>query len=76
MRKSALLASVDLSTRRKRMAAASLAIDLLEQIRFAEQEYLDRIQLNLHGSSAYAAAADDTIDNLIAAIINLLRIFQ
>ena len=75
MRKSALLASVDLSTLRKRRAAASLAIDLLEQIRFAEQEYFDRIPLNLHGSSAYAAA-DDTIDNLIAAIINLLRILQ
>ena len=75
MKKTVLLASVDVSTRRKRRAAVSLAIDLLERIRIAEQKYLDRIPLNLHGSVAYAAA-EDTVDTLIAAIVTLLRAFE
>lgn len=75
MKKNVLLSSVDVSTRRKRRGAVSLAIDLLEKIRFAEQKYLDRIPLNFHGSTAYVAA-EDTVYNLIMTIVILSDAFE
>ena len=65
-----IIASVDVSSRRKRRAATALAIGLLGKIHLAEEDYLSRIPLNLHGSAAYAAA-EDTIDSLIDAILTL-----
>jgi hypothetical protein len=62
------LASIDLSTRHKRKVAISLVIDLITKIRFAEQDYLARMPPHLYGSAAYIAA-EDTIDNLIAATL-------
>ena len=43
----------DLSSRGKRRKAATLAVALLEQIRDAEEAYLERIPDNLQGSDAY-----------------------
>ena len=65
-----IIASIDVSSRRKRRAATALAIDLLEKIRLAEEQYQSNIPLNLHESAAYAAA-EDTIDSLIDAILTL-----
>ena len=74
MKKSDLLASIDVSTRRKRKAAASLAFDLLQRICYAEKEYLKRIPLHLHGSDAYNAA-DYTVETLTAALVTLCDAF-
>jgi hypothetical protein len=65
-----IIASVDVSSRRKRRAATALAIDLLEKIRLAEEQYQSNIPLNLQESAAYAAA-EETIDSLIDAILLL-----
>ena len=70
MKSSSIVAAIDVSTRRKRRAATALAIDLLGKIHLAEEDYVSRIPLNLHGSDAYAAA-EDTIDSLIDAILIL-----
>lgn len=64
-------ASVDVSTRGKRRKAVKLVIEILENIRFAEEAYLERIPLNLRNSAAYSAA-DYSIDLIINAIISLL----
>jgi len=74
MRKNVLLASLDLSKRRKRRAATSLAFDLLQRIRHAEKEYLDRIPFYLHGSHAHIAA-HCTVDALTAALVTLCDAF-
>jgi len=70
-----IIASVDVSTRRKRRAATALVIDLLEKIRSAEEEYQSRIPLNLQESGAYAAA-EETIDSLIDATLTLSCAFD
>ena len=75
IKKSVLLASIDVSTRRKRKAATHFVIDLLMIIRFAEQEYFDRIPPHLHGSADHTAS-EDTIDTLIAATVALSEAFQ
>ena len=64
------IAAIDVSTRRKRRAATALAIDLLGKIHLAEEDYVSKIPPNLHGSAAYAAA-EDTIDSLVDAILTL-----
>jgi len=74
MKKNVLFASTDLSTRRKRKAATSLAFDLLRKIRCAEKEYLDRIPLHLHGSDAYTVAYY-TVDALTSALVILCDAF-
>ena len=74
MKKSAFLDSIDVSTRRKRKAATCLACDLLQRIRHAEKEYLDRIPLHLHGSDAYTAA-DYTVDILTEVLVTLCDAF-
>ena|GEM_PF-3011008 len=70
-----LIKSVDVSTRRKRRTATSLAIDLLEKIRFAEEKYLERIPCNLKNSVAYETA-EDTVDTLVSAIVTLLSAYD
>jgi hypothetical protein len=46
----------DLSTRRKRRVAMSFAIELLEMIYRAEDNYKENLPLHLHGSKSYAVA--------------------
>jgi len=58
-----MIASVDLSTRRKRRYAVSLAITLFERIRAAEAAYMERIPPNLHNSDAY-----DTTDFVLTSL--------
>ena len=70
-----LIKSVDVSTRHKRKVATLLAIELLEQIRFAEEKYLERIPCNLKNSCVYATA-EDTVDILISAIVTLLSAYD
>lgn len=70
MKKSDLLASIDVSTRRKRKAATYFAMRLLGKIRAAEQEYLYRIPRKLHGSAEFVAT-QDAIETLIVAILTL-----
>ena len=74
MKKSAFLASVNLSTRRKRRAATDLAFYLLQRICYAEKEYLDRMPLHLHGSDVYNAA-DYTVNILTDALYTLCDAF-
>jgi hypothetical protein len=74
MRKDILLASIDLSKRRKRKAATSLAFDLIQRIRYAEKEYLDQIPFHLHESDAYNAAYY-TVDALTSALVSLCDAF-
>ena len=69
------LDSVDVSTRGKRRKAMMFAIDLLEKIRHVEERYLERIPLNLRSGSAYFDA-DYSVDTIIAAIIELLRVYE
>ena len=71
----ALFDSRDLSTRSKRKAALTLAMNLIEKIRFAEEAYLERIPLNLHGSSAYAVT-DEAVDILTDSIITLGSVYD
>ena len=74
MKKSVLLDSIDVSTRRKRKAATHIALNLLQRVRHAEKEYLDRIPLHLHGSDAYTAAYY-TVDILTEALVTLCDAF-
>ena len=72
--KSVLLASVYVSTRRKRRIATNLAINLLMKINWAEQEYLDRMPLYRHGSDAHTSA-DYTVEALTTALVTLCDAF-
>jgi len=75
MKTGTIIDSVDVSNRQKRKAAVSLAIELLEKVRFAEEAYLARIPPNLYGSSLYAAS-DEAIDILTDAILTLMPIYD
>lgn len=64
------LGSVDISTRPKRRIAVSKIVRLLNLIYSEEEEYLNRIPLNLQGGNAYDAA-EDSLSCLIDAIDSL-----
>ena len=61
---------IDVSTRQKRRNATSLAIGLLERIRFAEEASLERFPTNLQDGDAYANA-EYSLEVLVDAIVNL-----
>jgi hypothetical protein len=65
-----LFMSADLSSRGKRRKVVILVIDLLMRIRTAEQTLIERMPLNLHGSTAYDTAeyAIDILDEVIDVI--------
>lgn len=65
--------SVDVSTRRARKYAVILAIEILEKVRFREEERLADMAPARSRSRAYART-DESIDNLINAIIVLQRV--
>jgi len=64
------LDSIDVSTRGKRRKAMELAVELLEKIRYAEEQYMERIPLNLRSGDAYFSA-DYSVDALLDAINRL-----
>jgi hypothetical protein len=64
------LDSIDVSTRRKRREAMVVAIELLEKIRHAEEQYMERTSLNLRSSGAYLEAGYN-VDAIIDAVIGL-----
>lgn len=70
-----IVASVDVSSRRKRRAATILVIELLDKIYLAEEKYQSNIPFNLQESAAYAAA-NETIDSLIDAMLILDAAFD
>ena len=74
MKQNAFIASIDVSTRRKRRVATAMAITLLEKIHSAEEQYQENIPENLQGSSAYNAA-EETLDSLVEAICVLAGAF-
>ena len=61
---------VDVTTRRKRREILSIAVQLLEQIRQAEEAYLERVPENFQLSEAYVATEEyvgfiaDALDSL------------
>jgi len=65
-----IAAFLDLSTRKKRRKAIGLVIDILENIRVAEEQCMARMPYNLQGGKAFAAA-DYSIDIIIEAIAGL-----
>jgi len=65
-----IIDSLDVSTRRKRRKSVVLVVEMLEKIRFAEEGYMERMPLNLHGSQSYADA-DYSVDCIIDAIVAL-----
>ena len=70
------LDSIDVSTRGTRRKAMWLVvIELLEKIRHAEERYMERVPLNLRSGSAYFDA-DYSVDTMIAAIIELMRVYE
>ena len=69
-----ILDSIDVSTRRKRRKAMTLVIELLEKIRHAEEQYMERMPINLQSGGAYTAA-DESVDAIIEAIIGLLNAY-
>jgi hypothetical protein len=71
----AFIDSIDLSTRKKRRQAASLAAHFLGLIHLQELEYQDRIPPNLQSGDAYAAA-DETIEMLLAAMDYLMSAYE
>jgi len=75
MKACTIIDSIDVSTRRKRKAALSLALNMIEKIRFAEDAYLERIPPNLHGSSAYAIT-DEAVDALTDSILTLMTVYD
>ena len=68
------LDSIDVSTRGNRRKAATLAIELLEKIRNAEELYMKRIPFNMQSWRAYSAA-DDSSYYIVSAIIALLNAY-
>ena len=71
----AVFGNVDISTRPKRRRATSLIITKLSYILYAEQEYMDRIPINLKSGPAFAAA-DYSADCLIEAILILMSAYD
>jgi hypothetical protein len=69
------LDSVDVSTRCKRRKAMRLVIELLEKICHAEERYMERISLNFRAGAAYFEA-DYSVDAMIDAIIDLMRVYE
>jgi len=61
---------VDVTSRRKRREILSIAVQLLEQIREAEEAYLERVPENFQSSEAYVATEEyvgflsDALDSL------------
>jgi hypothetical protein len=66
----AYLDSVDVSTRGKRRNAMVLVIELLEKIRNAEEQYMEKIPLNLQSGDAYYET-ECCVDAIIDAIDGL-----
>jgi hypothetical protein len=67
----AVFGALDISSRPKRRRAVSLIISVLGRIRSAEEAYMERIPENMHAGDAYAAA-DDSVDLLTDAVLNLM----
>lgn len=73
MTKKEFIWSIDVSTRAKRKLATSLAIELLNYIRNAEEASMERMPLNLWGTEAYenaeesVGAVNEAIGQLIEA---------
>lgn len=65
-----LFDSIDLSSRRRRRAAAQLAARLVGMIHLAEYGYMERIPQNLQSGAAYEAA-EQTLECLQDAISSL-----
>jgi len=61
---------VDVTSRRKRREILSIAVQLLEQIREAEEAYLERVPENFQSSAVYVATEEyvgflsDALDSL------------
>jgi len=62
-----ITAHLDISTRGKRRKTVLRIIDLLKQIREAEENYMANIPLNLQSGDAYMAA-DESVDAIIDAV--------
>jgi len=69
-----LFGSLDISSRPKRRRAVSLIMTELSHIRQLEEDYLERIPFNLQDGDA-AAAANDSLDFLSDAILNLMEAY-
>jgi len=70
-----LVESIDVSTRRKRRVAISLAIDILEKVRSAEDAYLSNQPINFHESDSYAIA-ENAHDSLVDIIVSLSDVYE
>jgi len=75
MKNNLLSGIIDVSTRRKRRAALSQAITLLEKIHSAEEAYLDHVPFNFRDSDAYEAT-EEIVDILGDAISTLLSVYD
>ena len=67
--------TMDVSTRGKRRSALALAITVLEKIRSAEEDYMERVPFNLR-SGDFNEATEDSIDILNDAITTLLSVYD
>lgn len=75
MKTKVILGSIDVTSRRKRKAAVSIALHILEEVRIAEEAYLERVPLNLQGGDAYAIT-EEVIDILTDSIITLMSVYD
>jgi len=66
---------VDVSTRRKRREALSIAVRLLEQILQAEEAYMERIPDNLQSGEAYETT-EEYICMLSDALLSLTSVYD
>ncbi|MDR0491854.1 MAG: hypothetical protein LBH28_11490 [Oscillospiraceae bacterium] len=64
------IGAIDVSSRSKRLQAVSIVIDLLEKIRVAEEENIDRFPANLRFGYAFVKAGD-SLEFITDAIIGL-----
>jgi hypothetical protein len=69
-----IIDSVDVSSWRKRLTAVAFAILLLEKIRLAEENYIQRMPFDLQGSDI-DAAAESSVDMLTDVIITLSDVY-
>ncbi|MDR1073567.1 MAG: hypothetical protein LBL45_07825 [Treponema sp.] len=69
-----LFGTLDITSRPKRRRAISLIIIELSHIREQEEDYLEHIPFNLQDGDA-AAAANDSLDFLSDAILNLMEAY-